>query len=153
MLRGASSPPRPRQTAMTAIRADDMQIFFISGGLRPDHLKNGFASRSSYACFSAPPQSPDLGLLDDFLEVLVAIVGELARGVAVVNPLDVLVQLLLVLERDGRQQGLELTAILRARGPTARRSRRASATAPRARSFDVAGMASRRHASQSPVAQ
>src|SRR5208337_4030628 len=53
-----------------------------------------------------------LGLLDDLLKVPVAFVGELARGVALLDPLDVLVQLFLVPQRDGRQQRLELTAVL-----------------------------------------
>src|SRR5271166_3165657 len=62
--------------------------------------------------FLGPAPITTLGLRDDLLEILVAFVGELARGMAILDPLDVLVQLFLVLERDGRQKGLELAAIL-----------------------------------------
>ena len=62
--------------------------------------------------FLGPAPVASLGLLDDFLEVLVAVVGELARGMALLDPLDVLDQLFLILERDGRQKGLELASVL-----------------------------------------
>ena len=62
--------------------------------------------------FLGPAPVAGLGFLDDLLEVFVAVVGELARGMSIGNPLDILGQLFLILERDGRQQGLELAAIL-----------------------------------------
>src|ERR1700733_12763564 len=61
--------------------------------------------------FFGPPPVAGLGLLDDLVQVSITVVGELARGVAVVNPLGILIQLFRVLERNGRQQRFELPAV------------------------------------------
>src|SRR5271157_1519613 len=75
-------------------------------------LEKRFRLAQFVSLFLGPTPVPALNLLDDLLEILVAFVGELARGVALLDPLDVLVQLFLVPQRDGRQQRLELTAVL-----------------------------------------
>ena len=49
---------------MTAIKADALgHVSSSSHELLSAHLKNGFDSRISYACFSAPAQSPPWAFL------------------------------------------------------------------------------------------